>query len=236
MLCSNASSSSSTSWLDRLRISKGFSPPSPSDHDLDLGSFLSSITTTTTSPTTLPSSPPPPSSAAVMRRPNNLAAALSNLFVMGPSPPSLLIKASRKQSRPRPYSAASAASAAPAADHSSTEVKKKAVKPPRRKRRSRGPPVGDLSTFSKTEVTVIDTSVVGWKTEKVIFRRGTVWKVRDRKVWTAWRKKRKLGLAGKGKEKNLADLGAGHSATAEEGLNALNEVSMQSPLPILTIL
>uniref|UniRef100_A0A5B7ARX6 Uncharacterized protein n=1 Tax=Davidia involucrata TaxID=16924 RepID=A0A5B7ARX6_DAVIN len=51
----------------------------------------------------------------------------------------------------------------------------------------------DLSAFSRTEVTVIDTSCPSWKFEKLLFRRKNVWKVRDNKCKSknTGRKKRK---------------------------------------------
>lgn len=52
----------------------------------------------------------------------------------------------------------------------------------------------DLSGFSRTEVTVIDTSCGSWKFEKMLFRRKNVWKVRDKKskgMINIGRKKRK---------------------------------------------
>ncbi|CAN8252192.1 unnamed protein product [Cochlearia groenlandica] len=39
----------------------------------------------------------------------------------------------------------------------------------------------DLIGFSRSEVTVIDTSFNIWKSEKLVFRRRNVWKVRDKK-------------------------------------------------------
>lgn len=50
-----------------------------------------------------------------------------------------------------------------------------------------------LSGFSRTEVTVIDTSFARWKFEKMLFRKKNVWKVRDKKGKTAnfTKKKRK---------------------------------------------
>ncbi|XP_010493611.1 PREDICTED: uncharacterized protein LOC104770849 [Camelina sativa] len=39
----------------------------------------------------------------------------------------------------------------------------------------------DLVGFSRSEVTVIDTSFKVWKSEKLVFRRRNVWKVRDKK-------------------------------------------------------
>lgn len=50
-----------------------------------------------------------------------------------------------------------------------------------------------LSGFSRTEVTVIDTSFARWKFEKMLFRKKNVWKVRDKKGKTVnfTKKKRK---------------------------------------------
>lgn len=39
----------------------------------------------------------------------------------------------------------------------------------------------DLTGFSQTEVTVIDTSVPSWKFEKMLYRRKNVWKLGDKK-------------------------------------------------------
>lgn len=39
----------------------------------------------------------------------------------------------------------------------------------------------NLSGFSRTDVTVIDTSIPTWKFEKLLFKRKNVWKVRDKK-------------------------------------------------------
>ncbi|XP_061996216.1 uncharacterized protein LOC133714159 [Rosa rugosa] len=52
----------------------------------------------------------------------------------------------------------------------------------------------ELKGYSKSEVTVIDTSCEVWKTEKVVFRRKSVWKVREKKskVRSFGRNKRKV--------------------------------------------
>lgn len=52
----------------------------------------------------------------------------------------------------------------------------------------------ELKGYSKSEVTVIDTSCEVWKTEKLVFRRKSVWKVREkkRKVRSFGRNKRKV--------------------------------------------
>uniref|UniRef100_A0A2P2QEF7 Uncharacterized protein MANES_01G043100 n=1 Tax=Rhizophora mucronata TaxID=61149 RepID=A0A2P2QEF7_RHIMU len=46
--------------------------------------------------------------------------------------------------------------------------------------------------YSKSEVTVIDTSCEVWKFDKLVFRKKNVWKVRDKKgrTWTGGSKKR----------------------------------------------
>ncbi|KAJ7959429.1 Fantom protein [Quillaja saponaria] len=51
----------------------------------------------------------------------------------------------------------------------------------------------ELSGYSRSEVTVIDTSSPGWKFEKLVFRRKNVWKVREKKGRSNFfgRKKRK---------------------------------------------
>lgn len=51
----------------------------------------------------------------------------------------------------------------------------------------------NLMGFSRTEVTVIDTSCAPWKFEKLLFRKKNVWKVRDKKskMMNLGKKKRK---------------------------------------------
>lgn len=51
----------------------------------------------------------------------------------------------------------------------------------------------ELKGYSRSEVTVIDTSFEVWKFDKLVFRRKNVWKVRDKKgkSWTFGSKKRK---------------------------------------------
>ena len=57
----------------------------------------------------------------------------------------------------------------------------------------------EMKGYSKSEVTVIDTSCEVWKTEKVVFRRKSVWKVREKKskVRSFGRNKRKV-VSGEG--------------------------------------
>ncbi|KAJ6844342.1 adhesin FhaB [Iris pallida] len=193
---SKPSSSSSSNWLDRLRSSKGF-PLSP---DLDLDHFLLS-----SNPNPNPTKPP-------KHGDHHLAATfmsdvLSDLFVINNRPPKPPQKTSRKQPNPRnhvvpppPTGAVSPSSAdnsvaeagrnRAAAAGATVKLKKK-----KKKRESHGSAESDLSGFSRTEVTVIDTSSgsPGWKSEKVVFRKGLVWKVREKKVRSFVRKKRKVG-------------------------------------------
>lgn len=54
---------------------------------------------------------------------------------------------------------------------------------------------GSLSGFSRTEVTVIDTSFASWKFDKMLFRKKNVWKARDKKgqfMSSGKKKKRKV--------------------------------------------
>lgn len=90
-----------------------------------------------------------------------------------------------------------AASPPSSADNSVAEAKKSRTKMRRKRGTARGSTDLDLSACSRTDVTVIDTSHPGWKSEKVIYRNGIMWKVRDKKVWNLNRKKRRLGVVGR---------------------------------------
>lgn len=55
----------------------------------------------------------------------------------------------------------------------------------------------NLVGFSRTEVTVIDTSYESWKFDKLLFRKKNVWKVRDKKgkgETVGGKKKRKISV------------------------------------------
>ncbi|XP_077248400.1 fantom protein isoform X2 [Tasmannia lanceolata] len=91
----------------------------------------------------------------------------------------------------------------------------------------------DLSAFSRAEVTIIDTSSPMWKSEKLIFRKGNVWKIRDKK-WnsgnvSSCRKKRKLGQSDRlGGEKvklqsSCLPMNAFNEAGPKEHLMSANE-------------
>ncbi|CAH1430169.1 unnamed protein product [Lactuca virosa] len=81
----------------------------------------------------------------------------------------------------------------------------------------------DLTAYSQTEVTVIDTSVPSWKFEKMLYRRKNVWKVGDKKgkgLMTSDRKKRKESLNENGdveKKKSKLCSSSSKSGNAEQG-------------------
>ncbi|URE41398.1 hypothetical protein MUK42_17320 [Musa troglodytarum] len=167
--------------------------------------------------------PHPPAGAVADKRQrlfDLLVGVLAELFVVGESPVVQALKAKKgapKQPNPRVcisspsasidgYRAPPATSPPSSADNSVADATKN-----RRKRSTAAFPVDlDSSACSRTDVTVIDTSCPGWKSEKLILRKGATWKVRDKKVWTLIRKKTKLGVAPKlvnekEKEQPLAD-------------------------------
>ncbi|XP_023770742.3 uncharacterized protein LOC111919389 [Lactuca sativa] len=81
----------------------------------------------------------------------------------------------------------------------------------------------DLTAYSQTEVTVIDTSVPSWKFENMLYRRKNVWKVGDKKgkgLMTSDRKKRKERLNENGdveKKKLKLCSSLSKSGNAEQG-------------------
>lgn len=102
----------------------------------------------------------------------------------------------------------------------------------------------DLSGFSRTEVTVIDTSCPSWKFDKMLYRRKNVWKVRDKKGKTVniGRKKRKLspleenvGLEKKAKL-SIGQCSSSKETNGEEGKMPLNEVSWINCFAYATLL
>lgn len=66
-----------------------------------------------------------------------------------------------------------------------------------------------LLGFSRTEVTVIDTSFATWKFEKMLFRKKNVWKVRDKNGKT-------VNLGKKKKKRKSSAIDNGNSGGAEE--------------------
>ncbi|KAM0953203.1 hypothetical protein DsansV1_C02g0021561 [Dioscorea sansibarensis] len=205
----------SSNWLERLHRSQGLPIT-----DLDLDAFLSSLPKPNPNPDPVrPHAPPANPGCGKPKVFDLMSSVLAELFVMtGPSGTlAEKPKSSRKQRSPklcsRPDSASASGArdaprAAPAASPSSAENSLAGVKKgrPAKPRRKRGPASSDFGAYSRTEVTVIDTSSSpGWKSEKIIFSKGLVWKVRDKKLWNFNRKKRKLGIVDKlGGEKEKA--------------------------------
>ncbi|KAJ0987664.1 hypothetical protein J5N97_006020 [Dioscorea zingiberensis] len=226
-----------SNWLERLRRSKGL-PTS----DLDLDAFISSLPNPNPNPD--PVQPPAPPAKPGCGNPqvfDLMSSVLSELFVMN-APAATVAekpKSSRKQRNPKLCSRLDSASAsgaravarAPATSPSSAENSLAGVKKgrPAKPRRKRGPASSDFGAYSRTEVTVIDTSSSpGWKSEKIIFSKGLVWKVRDKKLWNFNRKKRKLGIVDKlggekEKEKDRQSLGEVKAKAQKETLASLEE-------------
>ncbi|GAB4858610.1 hypothetical protein Ancab_010084 [Ancistrocladus abbreviatus] len=67
---------------------------------------------------------------------------------------------------------------------------------------------GDLKEYSRSDVTVIDTSLEEWKVQRLVFRRKNVWKVGEKRRWNnCGGKKRKGGnLVGKDRGENSGGL------------------------------
>ncbi|KAF8656296.1 hypothetical protein HU200_060771 [Digitaria exilis] len=128
------------------------------------------------SPQTAPPPPTPPPQV-------QLAAVISDVFAVpssappGTPPP----KAFRKQSRPRPRTDDDQPIPTlppPARPHKDKKAK---IAKAKKRRRAERAAEADGERTSRTDVTVIDTSIDGWKAAKVLIRRGDAWKVRDKK-------------------------------------------------------
>ncbi|KAI8565142.1 hypothetical protein RHMOL_Rhmol03G0237700 [Rhododendron molle] len=197
MLCSIPTGKSGSKWLDRLRSSKGF----PAAHnDLDLDQFLSN--SNPPDPDIGPESERPVpnrnQTTPEAHRENGerewlglMSNVLSELFNMGEKTDDLTRgkKCSRKQPNPRvcAVSTSSNVETVPSSgENSCADVKERSE----RLRAAREENVdfeededcyGDLSGFSRTEVTVIDSSCASWKNEKLLFRRKNMWRVREKK-------------------------------------------------------
>ncbi|KAF7149473.1 hypothetical protein RHSIM_Rhsim03G0215300 [Rhododendron simsii] len=197
MLCSIPTGKSGSKWLDRLRSSKGFPA---AQNDLDLDQFLSN--SNPPDPDIGPESEiPVPNrnqTTPEAHRENGerewlglMSNVLSELFNMGEKPDDLTRgkKCSRKQPNPRvcAISTSSNVETVPSSgENSCADVKERSE----RLRAAREENADfeededcydDLSGFSRTEVTVIDSSCASWKNEKLLFRRKNMWRVREKK-------------------------------------------------------
>ncbi|KAJ4956763.1 hypothetical protein NE237_013546 [Protea cynaroides] len=258
MICSVTPCKSESSWLDRLRSSKGF----PAGSDLDLEQFLnhnsdhalssdahvSDVIRENNSYGPNPNSESAPlDTKSVAERSKNavysgfrkhrkkeglfnvMSNVLADLFNMGDRCGIERIrgyvekKSSRKQPNPKICSLSASASVddgrlagvrkadgipatwPPSTDNSVTEVTQNGdrLKPAKRGKSASLTTVEDKSqtdlSSSCVEVTIIDTSSSVWKSGKLIFRKGNVWKVREKK-WisgnlNACRRKRKASVS-----------------------------------------
>lgn len=84
----------------------------------------------------------------------------------------------------------------------------------------------ELVGYSASEVTVIDTSFGVWKSEKVVFRRKNVWKVREkrRKVRSFGRKKRKGSGGCDVDDENVGELMKKTKVSGSESVAGSNRV------------
>ncbi|KAF5442651.1 hypothetical protein F2P56_035290 [Juglans regia] len=87
----------------------------------------------------------------------------------------------------------------------------------------------ELVGYSRSEVTVIDTSFGVWKSDKVVYRRKNTWKVREKrgKVRSFGRKKRKLGSGVRGNDngddENFGRVMKKTKVSSSESVAALNQ-------------
>ncbi|XP_043698050.1 uncharacterized protein LOC122648848 isoform X2 [Telopea speciosissima] len=290
MICSVPSGKSDSSWLDRLRSSKGF----PVGNDLDLEEFLnpnsdqtltsdgsvSDVVQGKNSPKLISDSAPLDMKSVVERRNNAvnsgfrkhrkkeslfnvMSNVLAELFYMGDQGSlerirgSVEKKSSRKQPNPRICLFTASANVddgrlaslrkddgVPAmspsiADNSVIEVKQNGYRlVPKKRGKSASltfveeKSQTDPSSYSCVEVTIIDTSSSIWKSGKLIFRKGNVWKVRDKRLmsgnWTAFRKKRKASESDKkvgGKKKKVG--GKNKKKLSQSPLNTSTEAGRE---------
>ncbi|KAK7317078.1 hypothetical protein RJT34_01007 [Clitoria ternatea] len=167
MLCSVQTAKSGSNWLDRLRSNKGI----PTGDDLDLDSFL--LTAHSHSPRARPNNPPRARPSEAHDRP--MSTVLAELFNMGATLTKTSKKCPRKQTNPKIFIPSSSSAAAAPSREAAVPEEEEAVA-------DRGEEEGnELKGFTKSEVTVIDTSCPGWKVDKLVFRKNNVWKVRERK-------------------------------------------------------
>ncbi|KAK1366390.1 hypothetical protein POM88_041951 [Heracleum sosnowskyi] len=234
---------SGSNWLTRLRSSKGF----PADQNLNLEQFLTLHNPTqlhdpiTNDPSPNPNPIPSPNPGLNRTRSSTLpngaldssvtmSNILSELFVMGNSQNIPRKKGVRKQPNPRNCVVSIPPIATPLMTCTDLGLGDEEEDTCRT----------DLSRFSRTEVTVIDTSVENWKFEKMLFRRKNVWKVRDKKcksVSNVDRKKRKGSSFDDFRSDKKLKLGDVKRAVNEQGLHQNDrvenfEVGQENPTQI----
>ncbi|XP_050385860.1 uncharacterized protein LOC126802293 [Argentina anserina] len=258
MLCPVSATKSNPNWLDRLRSNKGF--PAGDNLDLDhFLSLKPNSSSESSSPNA--ESVPHVSNRPECSNPTRdagkgeallglMSTAISELFFIDGSEECSRLsgkKVPRKQTHPR----VCVTSAANVSDNKDTRRHKSSggtvndvndlmiitsLNLEKNKEVNEGEELEErgereLKGYSKSEVTVIDTSCEVWKTEKVVFRRKSVWKVREKKskVRSFGRNKRKVvsgeegddGIEEKKKEAKVSDCGGDQCIS----LNPIEEVS-----------
>ena len=170
MICSPRSNKPGSNWLDRLRSNIGI----PTDDNLDLDTFLLNLATHSPQPRPIkPLRHRPP----ITHDDPPLTAVLAHLF--NPGAVTLTSrKCPRKQTNPKiflPSSTTTITVNTPASvpADAAVEVENRGVEGEDCEE--------DFKGFTKSEVTVIDTSCPVWKVDKFVFRKNSVWKIRERK-------------------------------------------------------
>ncbi|WJX34387.1 hypothetical protein P8452_22507 [Trifolium repens] len=180
MICPDRSNKSGSNWLDRLRFNRGI----PTGDDLDLDSFLLNLTSHSPQPRPIK----PPRHRPTITDEPPLTTVLAQLF--NPSSTVTLIskKRPRKQTNPKIFHASSTTGNTPTITGGVAPVEVQ-------DRGEEGEDTEeDLKGFTKSEVTVIDTSCSVWKVDKFVFRKNNVWKVRERKQKNKFFAKKKSKL------------------------------------------
>ncbi|XP_061364064.1 uncharacterized protein LOC133307552 [Gastrolobium bilobum] len=196
MLCSARTGKSGSNWLDRLRSNKGI----PTGDDLDLDSFL--LTTHSHSPQPRPNNPTRTRPSEIHDPP--MSTLLAELFNMGNATLTQTSKkCPRKQTNPKFFLASSSTDtrnvtagggAVPStlSDAAEAEREEEETAVDRGEEEEENDNDGnELKGFTRSEVTVIDTSCTGWKVDKFVFKKNNVWKVRERKPKTKYFAKKK---------------------------------------------
>ncbi|KAJ0238089.1 Fantom protein [Hirschfeldia incana] len=255
MLSSDKPVASST-WLDRLRLSKGLSTTEDDDasgNPLRLDDFLRrNHRADTDSPPSAPTASDPeltdsPSDPNQGEWYGVMSDVLSELFNYSGSSRSTTTvpgkKLPRKQSNPKHCSVET-----PPPPQRVSSFLPKFVAEKRKRRRSveEDEDVNDVEVeeeeeegekdlvgFSRSEVTVIDTSFKIWKSEKLVFRRRNVWKVRDKKgnsrgVVPSKKKKKTIKIKKK-KKKRKCDVDDGENCRKSKKKKLSRSVSDNSP-------
>ncbi|KZV43116.1 hypothetical protein F511_04508 [Dorcoceras hygrometricum] len=188
MLCSFPSLKTGSSWLNRLRTAKGF----PDNGACDLEDFLRKPhSSSSDAPTPCPDKTP--NFDSTKDEDLTLFSVICELFNFGDSCCSSkkVKRSTRKQVNPRVCAFSDNGNA----DINNIDAAKTFGRAASRSGDSNGGVADskvsnerndegderdvDLPGFSRTEVTVIDTSYEQWKFEKLLLRKKNVWKVRD---------------------------------------------------------